>query len=160
MGFTEMTNKLEALEDWAAVLLGQLEPASRNKLARSVGQALRRSQQQRIIAQQNPDGSKYAPRKQRNLRGKQGRLKRKVKMFQKLRMASFLKVKDDGNAISVGFTGRIARIARVHQYGLKDRAERGAPDVKYEQREVLGFTEMDLELIRDGLITHIISSRF
>ncbi len=63
MGFTEMTNKLEALEDWAAVLLGQLEPASRNKLARSVGQALRRSQQQRIIAQQNPDGSKYAPRK-------------------------------------------------------------------------------------------------
>ncbi|WP_434631259.1 phage virion morphogenesis protein [Pseudomonas sp. Z1-29] len=150
-----MTNRLETLEDWAAGLLGQLAPASRNKLARSIGQALRRSQQQRIIAQRNPDGSKYVPRKQRNLRGKQGRVKRKVQMFQKLRTTSFLKVHSDGDAIRVGFTGRIARIARVHQYGLKDRAERGAPDVRYEQREVLGFTEADLDLIRDGLIAHI-----
>ncbi|TWC15712.1 phage virion morphogenesis protein [Pseudomonas sp. SJZ085] len=150
-----MTNRLEALEDWAAGLLGQLEPASRNKLARSIGQALRRSQQQRIIAQRNPDGSKYAPRKQRNLRGKEGRVKRTVQMFQKLRTASFLKVQGDGNAISVGFTGRIARIARVHQYGLKDRAERGAPDVRYDQRQLLGFTEADLDLIRDGLLAHL-----
>lgn len=146
---------LEALEDWAAGLLGQLQPAARNQLTRSIGQALRRSQQQRIIAQGNPDGSKYAPRKQRNLRGKQGRIKRQVKMFKKLRTASFLKVQGDGNAISVGFTGRVARIARVHQYGLKDRAERGAPEVKYEQREVLGFTSEDLDLIRDSLLQHL-----
>ncbi|WP_460367270.1 phage virion morphogenesis protein [Pseudomonas sp. Tul1A2] len=153
-----MTNRLETLEDWAAGLLGQLEPASRNKLARNIGQALRRSQQQRIIAQRNPDSSKYAPRKQRNLRGKKGRVKRKVQMFQKLRTASFLKVKGDGNSISVGFTGRIARIARVHQYGLKDRAERGAPDVRYEQRELLGFIDADIDLIRDGLLTHFTSN--
>ncbi|WLI14428.1 MULTISPECIES: phage virion morphogenesis protein [Pseudomonas] len=150
-----MTNRLEALEDWAAGLLGQLEPASRNRLARSLGQTLRRSQQQRVNAQRNPDGSKYTPRKQRNLRGKQGRVKRKVQMFKKLRTASFLKVQSDGTAISVGFTGRIARIARVHQYGMKDRAERGAPDIKYDQREVLGFTEADLDLIRDGLLLHL-----
>jgi phage virion morphogenesis protein len=155
MGGTAMTNRLEALEDWAAGLLGQLEPTSRNRLARSIGQALRRSQQQRIIDQQNPDGSKYAPRKHRNLRGKVGRLKRKARMFQKLRTARFFKVQGDGSGISVGFTGRIARIARVHQYGLRDRAERGAPDVKYEQREVLGFTEADLDLIRDGLLRHL-----
>lgn len=151
-----MTNRLEALEDWAAGLLGQLEPASRNKLARSVGQVLRRSQQQRIIAQQNPDGSNYAPRKQRNLRGKQGRVKRKVKMFQKLRTASFLRVQGDGNAISVGFTGRIARIARVHQYGLKDRAQKGTPEVRYDQREILGFTDVDLDLIRDSLLWNLV----
>ncbi|MEN5089271.1 phage virion morphogenesis protein [Pseudomonas protegens] len=147
---------LEALEDWAAGLLGQLQPAARNQLARSIGQALRRNQQQRIIAQLNPDGSKYAPRKQRNLRGKQGRIKRQVKMFKKLRTASFLKVQGDGNAISVGFTGRVARIARVHQYGLGDRAERSAPEVRYEQREILGFTEADLDLIRDNLLQHLI----
>lgn len=146
---------LEALEDWAAGLLGQLQPAARNQLARSIGQALRRNQQQRIIAQRNPDGSKYAPRKQRNLRGKQGRIKRQVQMFKKLRTASFLKVQGDSNAISVGFTGRVARIGRVHQYGLKDRAERGAPEVKYEQREVLGFTGEDLDLIRDSLLKHL-----
>lgn len=150
-----MTNRLEALEDWAAGLLGQLEPASRNKLARSLGQSLRRSQQQRIIAQENPDGSKYVPRKKRNLRGKQGRVKRKVKMFQKLRTASFLKVHGDSDAISVSFTGRVARIARVHQYGLRDHAERGAPKVQYEQREVLGFTDTDLDLIRNLLLTHL-----
>jgi phage virion morphogenesis protein len=150
-----MTNRLEALEDWASGLLEQLEPVSRNKLARSLGQALRRSQQQRIIAQRNPGGSKYAPRKQRNLRGKQGRVKRKVKMFQKLRTASFLKVNGDGNAISVGFMGRIARVAGVHQYGLRDRAERGALDVKYEKRELLGFTDVDLDLVRDGLLAHV-----
>ncbi len=154
-----MTDRLEALEDWAAGLLGQLEPASRSKLARNIGQALRRSQQQRIIAQQNPDASKYAPRKQRNLRGKQGRVKRKVKMFQKLRTVSFLKVNSDGNAINIGFTGRIARIAWVHQYGLKDRAERGAPDVQYEKREVLGLTQADRDLISDALLLHLINPR-
>jgi len=159
MGCAEMTNRLETLEDWAAGLLGQLEPASRNKLARSIGQALRRSQQQRIIAQRNPDGSKYAPRKQRNLRGKQGRVKRKGQMFQKLRTAKFLKVQGDGSAISIGFTGRVARIARVHQYGLKDRAERGASEVKYDQREVLGFTEADLDLIRDSLLIAFTSNQ-
>ncbi|MGN8344386.1 phage virion morphogenesis protein [Pseudomonas sp. SMV71] len=154
-----MTNRLETLEDWAAGLLGQLEPASRNKLARSIGQALRRSQQQRIIAQRNPDGSKYAPRKQRNLRGKQGRVKRKGQMFQKLRTAKFLKVQGDGSAISIGFTGRVARIARVHQFGLKDRAERGTSEVKYDQREVLGFTEADLDLIRDSLLIAFTSNQ-
>lgn len=148
---------LEALEDWAAGLLGQLQPAARNQLARSIGQALRRSQQQRIIAQRNPDGSKYAPRKQRNLRGKQGRIKHQVKMFKKLRTASFLKVQGNGNAISVGFTGRVARIARVHQYGLRDRAERGALEVRYEQREVLGFAEVDVDLIRDRLLAYLTS---
>ncbi|WP_086793401.1 phage virion morphogenesis protein [Pseudomonas sp. SCPG-7] len=150
-----MTNRLEALEDWAAGLVGQLEPASRDRLARRLGQVLRRSQQQRIIVQLNPDGSKYAPRKQRNLRGKQGRLKRKVKMFQKLRTATFLKVQGDGNAISIGFAGRIARIARVHQYGLRDRAEGGAAQVTYAQREILGFAPGDLGSVRDELLAHL-----
>lgn len=150
-----MANNLEALETWAAVLLERLEPGERSKLARSIGQELRRSQQKRVMSQENPDGSKFAPRKQRNLRGKQGRVKRKLAMFKKLRTASYLKVRGDSNAVSVGFTGRIARIARVHQYGLKDRAERGAPDVSYEQREVLGFTEIDLELIKDRLLDHL-----
>lgn len=152
MGRSAMTNQLDALEDWAAGLLGQLEPTARNRLVRSLGQALRKSQQQRIMAQHNPGGSKFAPRKQRNLRGKQERVKRKAQMFRKIRTARFLKVKGDGNTISLGFTGRIARIAKVHQYGLKNRAERGAPDVQYDQREILGFTDIDIALIRDHLL--------
>ncbi|MDF3162837.1 phage virion morphogenesis protein [Pseudomonas proteolytica] len=150
-----MANDLEALETWAATLLERLEPGARNQLARSIGQELRRSQQKRVIAQKNPDGSKFAPRKQRNLRGKQGHIRRKLEMFKKLKNATYLKARGDSNAITVGFTGRIARIARVHQYGLKDRAERGAPDVSYDSREILGFTDADLDLIRDCLLTHL-----
>lgn len=152
-----MTNKLEALETWASGLLEQLQPAARNQLARSIGQELRRSQQKRVLTQQNPDGSKFAPRKKRDLRGKQGRIRRKVEMFKKLRTATYMKARSDSNAVTVGFTGRISRIARVHQFGLKDRAERGAPEVRYEQREVLGFTDEDLDLIRDTLINHLSS---
>lgn len=152
-----MANDLEALETWAATLLERLEPGARNQLARSIGQELRRSQQKRVIAQQNPDGTKFAPRKHRNLRGKQGRIRRKLEMFKKLKNATYLKARGDSNAITVGFTGRIARIARVHQYGLKDRAERGAPDVQYEQRKLLGFTEAEFDLIRDSLLTHLTS---
>ncbi|MGN7441165.1 phage virion morphogenesis protein [Pseudomonas lactis] len=153
-----MANNLEALETWAAVLLARLEPGERSKLARTIGQELRRSQQKRVMAQENPDGSKYAPRKKRDLRDKQGRVRRRMEMFKKLRTARYLKVRGDSTGITVGFTGRIARIARVHQYGLKDRAERGAPDVRYDQREVLGFNDADLDLIRDELLAHLTRS--
>lgn len=148
-----MANNLEALETWAAVLLDRLEPGERSKLARSIGQELRRSQQKRVMAQENPDGSKFTPRKPRNLRGKQGRVKRKLAMFKKMRTASYMKVRGDSNAVTVGFTGRIARIARVHQYGLQDRVEPGAPDVRYEQREVLGFTADEKRHLYDRLLT-------
>lgn len=150
-----MANNLEALETWAAVLLARLEPGERSKLARTIGQELRRSQQKRVVAQENPDGTKFAPRKKRDLRGKQGRVRQKLAMFKKLRTARYLKVRGDANGLTVGFTGRIARIARVHQYGLKDRAERGATDTRYERREVLGFTGSDLDLIRDSLLSNL-----
>jgi phage virion morphogenesis protein len=77
-------------------------------------------------------------------------------MFQRLSKMAYLKAKGDGGSISVGFTGRAARIARVHQYGLKDRAERSAPEVKYEECEVLGFTDRDLDIIRDELLAHLV----
>ncbi len=150
-----MANDLNALEEWAGALLQKLEPAARTKLTRSLAQQLRRSQQQRVKQQRNPDGSVYAARKPRDLKGKKGRIKRQAKMFQKLPRASHLKAKGDGQSITVGFTGRVARIARVHQYGLKDRAEVNAPEVRYRQRELLGFTQADLEVARDGLLSQL-----
>ncbi|MCF5657696.1 phage virion morphogenesis protein, partial [Pseudomonas poae] len=95
-----MANNLEALETWASVLLERLEPGERVKLARSIGQELRRSQQKRVMAQTNPDGSKYAPRKKRDLRGKQGRIRRRLDMFKKLRTASYLRIRGDSNAVT------------------------------------------------------------
>ena len=151
-----MANDLEALEDWAGVLLSKLEPAARSKLTRSLAQKLRRSQQQRVKQQRNPDGSPYAARKPRDLKGKKGRMKRQAKMFNNLPRANYLKAKGDGQSITVGFAGRVARIARVHQYGLKDRAEANAPEARYLKREVLGLTDSDLKFIQDELLIYIV----
>ncbi len=150
-----MTDNLHALEDWAGVLLARLEPGARRQLNQQIGRELRRSQQQRVASQRNPDGTAYAPRKPRKLRGKVGRIKRQ--MFSKLRQARHLKLRSTADAIAVSFMGRVARIARVHQYGLRDRPERGQAEVQYERRELLGFTDADLELIRDQLLQHLTS---
>lgn len=150
-----MADPLESLEDWAGPILRALEPAQRKALATNLARRLRRSQQKRIAAQKNPDGTPYAPRKPRDLRGKVGRVKRRAAMFTKLRTARYLKAKGDAAAIVLSFAGRISRIARVHQYGLKDRAERGAPEVRYAERKLLGLTAADLDLVRDGLLEHI-----
>ncbi|SFB30683.1 phage virion morphogenesis protein [Azotobacter beijerinckii] len=149
-----MADDLRALEDWAGVLLAKLGAGERRKLNQTIARDLRRSQQQRIAAQKNPDGTPYAPRKPRkDLRGKVGRVRRK--MFAKLRQARHLKLQSTAGSIALGFVGRTARLARVHQYGLRDRAERGAPDVQYERRQLLGLTDADLELIRDRLLEHL-----
>jgi phage virion morphogenesis protein len=146
-----MSDNLNALEDWAGALLAKLQPTERRKLNQTIARELRRSQQQRIAAQQNPDGSAYAPRKPRKNLRRQGR----IKMFAKLRQAKHLKLQSDADSIAVGFLGNSARIARVHQLGLADRPERKGPEIRYARRELLGFTEAELDMIRDRLLHHL-----
>ncbi|ATS21724.1 tail protein [Xanthomonas phaseoli pv. phaseoli] len=144
---------LTALEAWAAPLLARLQEGERRKLARKIGTALRRSQSQRIGRQQAPDGTPYAPRKE-PLRDKSGRVKRK-KMFAKLRQAKFLKVSASPNEVSVGFMGRVSRIARVHQEGSSESVRPRGPRARYERRVLLGLTEPDRHLIRNQLLNHL-----
>ena len=151
-----MADDLSALEDWAGSLLAKLNASERRKLNQDIARELRKSQQQRIAEQRNPDGSAYAPRKPRkNLRGKAGSLKRR-KMFLKIRQAKHLKLQSSSEAIAIGFSGRSAQLARVHQYGLRDRAARGATDTQYAPRELLGLTDEDLQMIRDRLLEHLV----
>jgi phage virion morphogenesis protein len=144
---------LEQLEAWVAPLLANTAPAQRRALARRIGAELRRSQQQRIAQQRNPDGSPYAARKPR-LRDKAGRIKRAA-MFARIRQTKHLKVRADADQITVGFFGRVARIARVHQEGLADRVSADGPRVRYERRELLGFTSAERERIRELLIEQL-----
>lgn len=147
---------LARLETWAAPLLQKLAPAARRHLARQIGMLLRRSQAQRIARQENPDGTPYTPRKAPGrLRGKRGRIKRRA-MFSKLRTARHLKVRTGAAGVAVGFTGRVARIARVHQEGVRDQVHPGGPTVRYPRRELLGFADADLKMIRDKLIEHLV----
>ncbi|MDW7704632.1 phage virion morphogenesis protein [Xanthomonas euvesicatoria] len=146
-------DELTALENWAAPLLARLQPGERRTLARKIGTELRRSQSQRIGKQQAPDGSPYAPRKQQ-LRQKSGRIKRK-KMFVKLRQAKYFNVSASPNAVSVGLLGRVSRIARVHQEGLKDRVRPGGPEVHYSNIVILGITKSEREAIHDLLSLYL-----
>lgn len=145
---------LRAIEDWAGALLAKIEPKERRKINQTIARELRRSQQQRIKAQRNPDGSAYSPRKKPLQRTKKGRIKQKI-MFHRLSMAARLKMNSTANAVGIAFMSRNARIARVHQYGLHDSPGGKSPRVKYDKRELLGFTDKDLDMIRDRLIDHL-----
>ncbi|MDO5609483.1 MAG: phage virion morphogenesis protein [Pseudomonadota bacterium] len=145
----------DRLATWAAPLLQQMQPAARSKLARLIATDLRRSQARRITAQQNPDGSGFAPRKAPpTKRSQRGAIRRRGKMFGKIKQARHLRVQASPSAATVEFAGRVARIARVHQYGLRDKVGRKGPDVRYDQRELLGFSGADRERIEDLLLQH------
>lgn len=143
---------LQALEDWIGPLLEKLTPAERRHLARTIARDLRKSQRERIKSQQNPDGSQFEARSE--LRSQSSGIRRRA-MFRKLPTARYMKMRTGPGAASVAFMGRVARIAKVHQHGLRDRVERGGPMHNYPRRELLGFTRADRERIRDQLIDHL-----
>jgi len=150
-----VSEDLQKLETWAAPLLRQLQPAQRNKLSRSVGTALRRSQQKRITTQRNPDGTAYAPRRPAApARAKAGRIKRKA-MFGRIKQAKHLRARGTAQEATVGFLGRVSRIARIHQEGRSDRVAPDGPRITYARRELLGFTAADEQLVRDLLMDHL-----
>ncbi len=132
-------------------LLAQLDPVALRKLTQQITQDLRRSQQQRIKAQQTPEGIAYTPRKQRKaFKNKQGRIKKqKTAMLTKLRTNANLKTKADANQIVVGFYGRVAR---MHQFGLRDRVSNTEPAITYAKRDLIGFSERDWELIKTSML--------
>ncbi|ABM38597.1 phage virion morphogenesis protein [Polaromonas naphthalenivorans] len=151
------TDDLTALENWVQPLLAKLTTTERNALARKVGQALRKSQAQRIAGQQAPDGSAFAPRKVfagGKIRGKKGSIRSEA-MFSKLRTAKWLKVQVTGEGVAVGFLGRASRIASVHQGGERDLVKPGGPAYQYPVRELLGFTAEDRENIQDLILQHL-----
>lgn len=146
-------SELTALQERLAGLIASLSPAARRQMAAEIAKKLRTSQQQRIKRQQAPDGTPYAARKRQPVRSKKGRIKRE--MFAKLRTSRFMKAKGSDSAAVVEFTGKVQRMARGHQYGLKDRPNRNSRDVQYEARPLLGYSSSDLQkvesLIMDAL---------
>lgn len=141
-------DELQRVDDWLAALLANLEPAARNRMMRQLAQQLRRTQQQSIRLQRNPDGSGYEPRRV-TARSKKERIKRQ--MFAKLRTAKYLKTAASADFASVQFEGKVQRIARVHHYGLRDRVSRKGPQVRYAERRLLGINGESYVLTLDIL---------
>lgn len=143
---------VQRYEDALASLLNNLDTKARRELAREIAKQLRQSQQRRIAAQLNPDGSAFEKRKPQ-IRERKGKLRRT--MFSKLRTAKYLKTEAKSEAAVVGFVSQIGRIAAVHQYGLRDRVQKGGTEVLYPSRQLLGFTDADIDAIRDAVLTKL-----
>jgi phage virion morphogenesis protein len=153
-----VADDLTQLELWAAPLLAKLAPAQRRQLARTIALDLRRSQQQRIAAQMAPDGTPYAARKRPPalLREKRGAMRRrKNPMFVKLRTARWLKTHVTDEGAEVGFFGRVARLARIHQEGGSDRVTPGGPTATYPARPLLGFAHSERRIIQDRVLEYL-----
>ena len=147
---------VEEIQAKLTALINNLSPQARRQLARNIGQALRKNQQARIARQENPDGTAFEPRKPRKEFGKKkGRIKRKA-MFAKLRTARYFKIQSNANEVTVGFNGSSATIANVHQYGLTGIVDR-TKNIKaqYAQRELLGFSQSDLDVIEDLVLEQL-----
>ncbi|WP_145571036.1 phage virion morphogenesis protein [Yersinia bercovieri] len=135
-------NELKPFDDALAGLIASLTPKARKALAVTVAKRLRASQQQRIKRQQAPDGTPYAARKSQPLRKPKGRIKRE--MFAKLRTARYIKANSSPDAAVVEFAGRVERMARVHHFGLRDRPNVHSKDVQYDERPLLGFSQIEI----------------
>ncbi len=141
------------MDDWLTALLANLEPAARSRMMRQLAQQLRRTQQQNIRQQRNPDGSGYEPHRV-TARSKKGRIKRQ--MFAKLRTTKYLKTTARADSASVQFDGKVQRIARVHHYGLRDRVSRKGPVVRYAERRLLGVNDEVETITRDTLLRWLV----
>jgi len=144
--------ELQLVDAWLDALLAGLEPAARKRMLRDLAQQLRRSQQNNIRMQRNPDGTAYEPRRV-TARTKQGRIRRQ--MFAKLRTTKYLKAVASHDTASVEFESRVQRIARVHHYGLRDRVSRKGMEVRYAKRRLLGMNHETDMLIQGKLFEYL-----
>nr|WP_314469828.1 phage virion morphogenesis protein [uncultured Sphingomonas sp.] len=140
----------------AGALLASVSSGAKRQLLGRMARAIRKSQSDRIGRQLQPDGTRFAPRKAASGRKRRkGQLREKM-MFRRLRLAKFLKAGATPGEAWVGFAGRAASIASVHQHGLADSPTRGAKKVRYTQRVLLGLTDGEQDRAVDLLLEHIV----
>lgn len=154
------TDDLSAIEPFFAALIASLKPAQQRKLALKMGRYLRRENAARIARNVQPDGSAMEPRKRRAER-KSGRVKKRGKMFPKIRKAQALRINARPDGVEVGFTTPlISRTAAIHQFGETGYVGR-KPDgaiirAKYPERILLGFAPDDADALLELALDHLI----
>ena len=139
---------IAALEDWLTQALAALEPGARSALFREIGRELRKRNQRRITRQTAPDGTPWSPRK----RDQFGRVRKAAKMMLGLRQARRMALKATPGGLELGYSGRLAQIAAVHQFGAVDAVTEGGAKVKYPTREILGVAPEDLAYLRERIM--------
>ena len=138
----------DAINQWLGGILAPLDSGQRRRFFRQLAVDLQRSQAERIKAQQNPDGSPFELRKPRK---KKGAIRQRT-MFASLRKRKTLRRASSSDHAEVGFRGRDARIADVHQQGLISEVSPGGPLAKYAQRQLLGLSGEDISDIEKSAL--------
>lgn len=152
-----MAEDLAQLEPFLAAYLNRLSPAKRRRVARKVGEALRRENTKRIAANVEPDGSAMEPRKRRKrMTDNRGRIRRSAKMFPRIKLARSMKIRATPDEVTVGFEGQTGHTARAHQFGLVDFVGRAANGrvvrTRYPERRLIGFGADDIDIIMDAAL--------
>lgn len=143
---------LSYLPEHLARLAQGFSPAQLQKLQRQMATKLRREQSKRITAQQNVDGSSYEVRKpQRPKKGKRVR----AKMMNTIKNAAHMRIKHRTDGFDIGYTGRMAQIASVHQYGLTSRVDaRRGTTAAYPVRELIGISDENKQMLDEMMIEY------
>lgn len=146
--------ELSYLPEHLGRIIDELSDGQMLKLKKTLAQKLRNSQKKRITAQQNADGSAYTPRKPQKRRGQKKRVR--AKMMNTIKQARHMKIEQSREGFAIGYVGRMAQVAEVHQYGLTARidAKRGT-SAAYPVRELLGISDEDRQLIDEVVLDYI-----
>lgn len=146
-------SELSTFDTRLAGLIVALSPQSRKAMAATIAKRLRKHQQQRIKQQVTPEGQPFTPRRPQALRAKKGRIKREK--FARLRTAKYMKAKGTDKDAVVEFSGQVQRMAKVHQYGLRDRPSVRAKEMQYPARPLFGLHREDVELVEEIIIDYL-----
>ena len=153
-----MADDFAPIADLAGALLQNVAGPSRRTLLRQLARDGQKAHRDRIARQLQPDGSAFEPRREqpqtRSSAKKKGRIRRKA-MFRKLRLARYLKAGSTENEAWIGFTGRAAGVARIHQDGLPDAPAPGQAKVRYARRVLVGLSDADRERALDLLLDRV-----
>ena len=149
-----MADDLNQFNEWFEQILAGLEPGQRRRAAVKLGQALRRSNLQRVAENVEPDGRAMEPRKPRLDR--RGRLKKRQagKMFKGLRRLRNWKVDADAEGVEIRpASGNVDRVAAVSHFGEVATVGRlrggGAIRTRYPVRRILGVGPEDEQIALD-----------
>jgi hypothetical protein len=104
--------------------------------------------------------AKYLPVDASERNASAGKLRRKgtirqKAMFRKLRNGRNLRAGATDVEAWIGFSGRAAEIARVHQDGLRDKPSIKGRAVRYAKRGLLGLTQAEQSHALDMLLDHV-----
>lgn len=143
---------LAALDQWFGQVIEGLSPPQRKRAAMKLGQALRRSNLDRISRNVEPDGRKMEGRKSRL--DQRGRVRRKAggKMFRKLRLVRQWSIKAGPDSVEIT-PAKGDNVAATHHFGMRGFVGRAPDGVKvytrYPERRLLGFDDADREIVLD-----------